>query len=249
MDADVFISLTHFKGHETHRLRRRHQEHRHGLRLAARARWSSTAAASPTSTRRSAAAADVPAPRLRPRRPSSSTRTRKACIDHDKLRGLRPLPRRLQLRRHRLRQRRAPTTMLNCKHGRVRQGRRGRPAQLPHLPGGGRLAPTATATARTTRPSCRTWACSPPSTRWPWTRPASTPAWPPPRSPAASSPTTWPRPASKPSDDHFTQLHPRVGMAHLPRARREDRPGNQGLRAGEDVSISRVGAVSQREAL
>ena len=37
-------------------------------------------------------------------------------------------------------------------------------------------APTATATARTTRPSCRTSACSPPSTRWPSTRLVPTPA-------------------------------------------------------------------------
>ena len=37
-------------------------------------------------------------------------------------------------------------------------------------------APTATATARTTRPSCRTSACSPPSTRWPSTKLVPTPA-------------------------------------------------------------------------
>ena len=37
-------------------------------------------------------------------------------------------------------------------------------------------APTATATARTTRPSCRTSACSPPSIRWPSTRLVPTPA-------------------------------------------------------------------------
>ena len=37
-------------------------------------------------------------------------------------------------------------------------------------------APTATATARTTRPSCRISACSPPSTRWPSTRLVLTPA-------------------------------------------------------------------------
>ncbi len=34
MDADIFISLTHAKGHPGRRLRRRAQEHRHGLRLA-----------------------------------------------------------------------------------------------------------------------------------------------------------------------------------------------------------------------
>ena len=33
MDADVFISLTHFKGHEMTGFGGTHQEHRHGLRL------------------------------------------------------------------------------------------------------------------------------------------------------------------------------------------------------------------------
>ena len=51
------------------------------------------------------------------------------------------------------------------------------------------VSPTATATAKTTRPYCPTWACSPPSTRWPWTRPAWTPAWRPSPCPAASSMT------------------------------------------------------------
>ena len=36
MDADIFISLTHAKGTRVRRLRRRAQEHRHGLRLARR---------------------------------------------------------------------------------------------------------------------------------------------------------------------------------------------------------------------
>lgn len=35
MDADIFISLSHFKGTRA-RLRRRHQEYRHGLRFARR---------------------------------------------------------------------------------------------------------------------------------------------------------------------------------------------------------------------
>ena len=38
------------------------------------------------------------------------------------------------------------------------------------------VSPTATAVPRTTWPSCPTWACSPPSTRWPSIRPAPTPA-------------------------------------------------------------------------
>ena len=38
------------------------------------------------------------------------------------------------------------------------------------------VSPTATATGRTTCPSCPMWACSPPQTRWPWIRPAPTPA-------------------------------------------------------------------------
>ena len=46
MDADVFISLTHFKGHEMTGFRRRHQEYRHGLRIAVPARRNSTPTAS-----------------------------------------------------------------------------------------------------------------------------------------------------------------------------------------------------------
>lgn len=46
--------------------------------------------------------------------------------------------------------------------------------------------PTATATGRTTCPSCPTWACSPPLTRWRWTRPAPTPAG---NSPPSLAPT------------------------------------------------------------
>ena len=56
-------------------------------------------------------------------------------------------------------------------------------------------APTATATARTTPPSCPTSACSHPLTRWPWTRPAPTPAWRQPPLPTASWARTWPNPA------------------------------------------------------
>ncbi len=83
-------------------------------------------------------------------------------------------------------------------------------------------------------PSCRTWGCSLPRTARPRPGPASTPAWPPPpprqqalRQPGHARLRALGRP--------LRQLHPRVGMAHLPRARREDRPGNQGIRAGEDV--------------
>ena len=36
MDADIVISLTHFKGHERRGLRRHHEEHRHGRRLPRR---------------------------------------------------------------------------------------------------------------------------------------------------------------------------------------------------------------------
>ena len=57
------------------------------------------------------------------------------------------------------------------------------------------ISPTATATGKTTPPSCRISGCLPPLTRWPWTRPAPTPAWPPPPSPTASWARTWPAPA------------------------------------------------------
>ena len=47
MDADVFISLSHFKGHEHDRLRRCASRTSAWAAAAAGARWSSTPAASP----------------------------------------------------------------------------------------------------------------------------------------------------------------------------------------------------------
>ena len=44
-------------------------------------------------------------------------------------------------------------------------------------------------------PNCDCHGCSPPLTRWPSTRPAPTPAWPPRPSPTASWARTWPAPA------------------------------------------------------
>ena len=40
MDADIFISLNHFKGHETYRIRRCNQKYRYGQRLKSRQKGS-----------------------------------------------------------------------------------------------------------------------------------------------------------------------------------------------------------------
>ena len=79
--------LTHFKGHESDRLWRCHQEHRHGLRLPARARWSSTPPASLRCSREPVPGCRRCATRVRPTTPSPTTRDSKAVIDYDKCVG------------------------------------------------------------------------------------------------------------------------------------------------------------------
>ena len=71
MDADVFISLTHFKGHEMTGFGGAIKNIGMGCGCRARARWSSTRRASPTVSREPCAAAGMCAEQLRPRRPSS----------------------------------------------------------------------------------------------------------------------------------------------------------------------------------
>ena len=67
MDADVFISLSHFKGLRGDRLWRRHQEHRHGLRQPRR--QDGPAQEQQARHRRE------PLPRLPPLRPASAAAT------------------------------------------------------------------------------------------------------------------------------------------------------------------------------
>ena len=71
MDADVFISLTHFKGHEATGFGGLSEEHRHGLRLPGGQDGDAQLPASPTWPRRSAWAA-APAKRTAPTAPSPS---------------------------------------------------------------------------------------------------------------------------------------------------------------------------------
>ena len=105
MDADVFISLTHFKGHEV-------------TGFGGAIKNIGMGCGSP---RRQEGAAQQRQAHHRSRSKCRGCRrcqrecandglvfdetTRKMHVDHDALRGLRPLPRRLQLRRHRLCQR------------------------------------------------------------------------------------------------------------------------------------------------
>ena len=74
MDADVFISLTHFKGHEMTGFGGRSQEHRHGLRLPGRQDGHAPRTASPLWTRNCAVAA-IPAPKTAPTTPLHLMRT------------------------------------------------------------------------------------------------------------------------------------------------------------------------------
>ena len=65
-------------------------------------------------------------------------------------------------------------------------------------------------------PILRISGCLPPLTRWPWTRPAPTPAWPPPPSPTASWARTWPA---------RLELLPRQLQGLQPQHRVEGHPG------------------------
>ena len=99
------------------------------------------------------------------------------------------------------------------------------------------LAPTATAIPKTTRPSSTISACSRASTRSPSTRPAPTPSWHPSCCPTPSSPIARPRWSTTTSiwrrSGQGPLLHhaSRHRLAHLHRARREDRPGHEQVRA------------------
>ena len=173
MDADVFISLTHFKGHEMHGLWRRDQEHRHGLRQPRRQDGPAQRAASPPWTPRLCRGCRRCAKECGS--DAISYVNNKAVIDYDKCKGCgrcigactfdaisSPDD--------------TANEMLDRKMAEYAQAVLPRTAPASTSPWCRTSAPTATATARTTRPSCRMWACSPASTPWPWTRPAPTPA-------------------------------------------------------------------------
>ncbi|MFQ9918779.1 MAG: DUF362 domain-containing protein [Flavonifractor plautii] len=86
MDADVFISLTHFKGHEQTGFGGAHQEHRHGLRFPPGQDGAARSGASRWWRQKRAWAA-AGAPRSAPTAPSSYREDRKASIDQDKCVG------------------------------------------------------------------------------------------------------------------------------------------------------------------
>ena len=82
MDADIFISLTHFKGHEMHWLWRRFEKHRHGLRQPGGQNGHAPGRASPRWTRSCAVAATL-APRIARNSAITFDEDRKAHINHD----------------------------------------------------------------------------------------------------------------------------------------------------------------------
>ena len=109
MDADIIISLTHFKGHETDRLRRRAEEPRHGLRLPRGQDGDALALASPSLTRNCASAAGACA-RICAHGAHHASRSGKAHHRPRQLRRLRPLHRRLSRGRGDRRPTTRPTT-------------------------------------------------------------------------------------------------------------------------------------------
>ena len=90
MDADVFISLTHFKGPRAGRHGRRSEKHRHGLRLPGR---QDGAAQLRQALRQAEEVHRLPGLRqdLRPRRAPVRCR-RQSHHRHGQVRGLRPVP-------------------------------------------------------------------------------------------------------------------------------------------------------------
>lgn len=133
MDADVFISLTHFKGHEQAGFGGCLKNIGMGCG-SVRARWSSTTAASPLSSRKNAWAA-TPAPRSAPtvRLPSALT-TRPASTPASALAA--PVSGGLPQGRHPVHVRRG-SLHPELQDRRVHQGGGGRPSLLPCVSGDG----------------------------------------------------------------------------------------------------------------
>ena len=172
MDADVFISLTHFKGHESA-----------GFGGALKNIGMGCGSRAGKMEQHNAGKPHVAAEALRGLRrlhPASAPTAaspwtdRKASHRPQQVRGLRPVHRRVPRGRHRRVNLDESATNLNRKIAEYAQAVvDGRPCF--HIsPGHRRVSLTATAIRRTTRPSSPMWVCSPPLTRWPWTWPAWT---------------------------------------------------------------------------
>ena len=163
MDADIFISLSHFKGHESTGFGGAIKNI--GMGCGSRAGKMEQHASATRRYRKPSAAAVTAAPRSAAPTPSSTTRR------------IRPSSTRTSARAAAAASVPATSTpSMLCATAPTRCWT----ARWPSMPPPSAMtarpftsalcrtsAPTATATARTTRPSCRTSACSPPSTRWP----------------------------------------------------------------------------------
>ena len=172
MDADVFISLSHFKGHEATGF---------GGAIKNIGMGCGSRAGKMDQHKSGKPAIDESLCRgcRRCARECGSDAIRyvnnKAVIDYDKCKGCGPLHRRLLVRR-----RLQPPTTAPTSCSTARWPNTPKPSATAAPASTWRWcatsAPTAIATRKTTRPSSRMWACSPASTPWPSIRPARTPA-------------------------------------------------------------------------
>lgn len=169
MDADVFISLTHFKGHEATGFGGLPEEHRHGVRLPGGQDGDAQLRQAPRGP------GEVRGLRLLPKDCAHSAITitdRKASIDHAKCVGCGRCIGRCPVDAVQAASDEA-NDILNCKIAEYTWAViKDKPSF--HISLVVDVSPTATATAKTTCPLCPTWACSPPLTPSPWTRPAPT---------------------------------------------------------------------------
>ena len=188
MDADVFISLSHFKGHEMT-----------GFGGAIKNIGMGCGSRAGKKEQHSNGKASIDEAACRGCRQCLKecandalhfdAEARKMRINQDNCVGCGRCVGALQLRRHLLCQRRRHLRA-QLPHGRVHQGGGWTAGPSSTSRWCWTSPPTATATPKTTPRSCRTSACSAPPTRWPWTRPVWTPASRPSRCRTASSATT-----------------------------------------------------------
>ena len=173
MDADVFISLTHFKGHESTGFGGALKNI--GMGCGSRAGKMEQHAAGKPAVQESLCRGCHRCAKECGSDAITYNQQNKAVIDYDKCKGcgrcIGACSFDAVYSPNDMRQRGA-----GPQDGRVRRCRSAMTAPASMWHWCRTSAPTATATARTTPPSCRISACLPPLTRWPWTRPAPTPA-------------------------------------------------------------------------
>ena len=175
MDADVFISLTHFKGHEQAGMGGALKNI--GMGCGSRAGKMEQHNSGKPFVKQKKCVGCRACARICAHGAPQFGADGKATIDHGQVRGLRPLPGACCPKDAIAAPLRRGPGHSEQEDRRVHQGRGGRPPLLPRLPGAGRLPQLRLPRRRTMCPSSRMWACSPPSTRWLWTRPVPTPCY------------------------------------------------------------------------